>query len=731
MNLNPAKSISKLKQSVPADILFGKEIHENNSSEQFLLSMYDSVQASIFVVDVLEDGDFCYLALNPTHEQWVGMRSEELRGKRPEDILSPIDAVRVRQRYTDCVYFGKTISYEQCLQFKGISTWWSTTLTPLRDANSRIYRLIGTSRNITPSIQAEQTFTEQAEQQRLLESIAQRIHQCQDLDIILERTVTEIRQCLQSDRVLIYHSQPDGSGLIIAESTITANDSLLGKNIHDPCFNATNQERYRRGCIQAVEDIYAVGLHPCLRNFLESLQVKANLVVPILLQQDLWGLLIVQQCRQTRQWQQPEIELLKQMATQMGIAIQQTKLHQQIELQKRQAQDHKNFVSYITILLRDNLGTTQVLPLVTEELAKLLNLERCQIELYNQDYTLATVTWEYTTSLPRHQGLTRQIADFGKIYQPLLQKQPHQSLEIVPGSYAKLLIVSQLAVPIFDARSIWGNIWLIKSSQEAFAEWEIDLVQLLASQCAIALHQSQLYEITQTQQRELETRERLKNEFLKTLSQELRTSVTSISLAAQTLENIITIDAELASQLLEILQTECGRESKLINHLLTLTYLKTQPAPPTLITIDLETWLPPIVQSFRDLTSCQGQQLNLEIGTGLPPLETDITDLERIVTELLNHACKCTPPGESIRVAATRKADIVQISFTNSGVEMNSQELLQIFQPFYRLAKNEPWKSSETGLELAIVQTMVQHLGGLIHAESTANQITFTLEFPL
>jgi PAS domain S-box-containing protein len=743
MNVNPVEAIPELKNQSSPQIIFGTEV-----DEQFLLSMYDSVEASIFVVDVLEDGDFRYFALNPTHERWIGIRSEELRGKKPEDILSPVDAARVRQHYADCVQFGKTISYEQCLQFQGTSTWWSTTLTPLRDGNSRIYRLIGTSSKITPAKLAEAAKTFPAERERLLEGISHQIRQAQDLEVILQQTVQEIRPLLESDRVLIYQFISKNQGVVTAESTLTAT-SLLGYDFQDFCFTAKQHQRYRRGFIHVVEDIYAAGLHPQQIELFANLQVRANLVVPILLQQDLWGLLIVQNCHQPRQWQQPEIDLLKQTATQIGIAAQQAALYQQVrqlqtqlELQQQQhrtqlqqVQNFQALVRRLTEQIRDSQNQTQILQTIVEELAQLLKLERCQIELYNPSQTLATVSCEYTTSLPHCQGLTRQIADFAAVYQPLLQKQPLQSWEIVPGWHPELLIVTQLACPIFDAQGILGNIWLIRPTQAAFAELEIALVQQVASECAIAIRQAQLYQTTKSQQGELEKRERLKNEFLRTLSHELRTPVTSISLAAQTLESLLTpngiLDKELVPQLLQILQTECGRESKLINDLLTLTYLKTEPAPPTLIAIDLQTWLPPIVESFRQLTSCQRQQLNLEISADIPPLETDITDLERIVSELLNHACKCTPEGEAITISAYLKAGVVQLSFRNSGVEIKSHELGQIFQPFYRIAKNAPWKSSDTGLELALVKTMVKHLGGSIVAESAGNAITFTLKFPL
>lgn len=748
MNINPAESTIKLTKLSPPQILFGSEVDDKSSSEQFLLSMYDSVQASIFVVDVLEDGDFRYVALNPTHERWIGIRSDELRGKKPEDILSPIDAARVRQHYAECVHFGQTISYEQCLQFQGVPTWWSTTLTPLRDAN-RIYRLIGTSSNITPVKQAEQGVGLQVERERLLEAIAGRIHQFVELETILHQTTIELRQFLNCDRVLIYRFEADGSGVIIAESTVTASDPLLRKKITDPCFSGKHREHYERDCIQVVEDIYAAGLHPCHIDFLASLQIRANLVVPIFKEQDMWGLLIAQHCHQSRQWQQTETDLLKQLATQIGIAARQAELDQQIkdleaklELQKQkhtnQLQQVRNFealVQRMTEQIRDSLEQPQVLQTVTQELAELLNLARCQIELYSTCQTLVTITYEYTTNLPQSQGLTRQIADRLEVYQPLLQKQPLQFLEIVPGWQPNLLVMSQMACPIFDPQGILGNIWLTRPTQEGFDKFEIELVQQVGNECAIAIRQAQLYEKNQAQVKELEKRDRLKNQFLRNLSQELRTPITSISLAVQTLESVLTpeeiSDIEIVPQLLQILHNECGRESKLINDLLTLTYLEAEPEPPTLIAIDLQSWLHPIVESFRDLTNCQGQHLNLSIDHALPPLETDITDMERIITELLNHVCKYTPAGEFVTVSAHLITDAVELNISNSGLELTSNELSRIFEPFYHLSKHDPWKHSGTGLELALVQKMVRHLGGSIYVESGAGQTTFTIKFPL
>lgn len=571
---------------------------------------------------------------------------------------------------------------------------------------------------------------------QLIGAIAQKICQSLDLDTILAQTVTEIRRFLLSDRVLIYRLESDGGGTIVAESTIAPGIPLLGKNIQDSCFSEKHVERYKRGCIQIVEDIYAAGLHPCQIDFLASLQVRANLVVPILFGQDLWGLLITQHCCQPRQWQQTEIDLLKQLATQIGIAIQNAQLHQQVQYLQSQLklQQSEAVVRYITELIRDRLDAEEVLKRVTSELARVLQVERCQIELYNANHTIATIAHEYATIPPPCQKMTRQVADFPELYQPLLQKQPLQVGEVVRGWNPRLVVMTQLACPIFDAQAVMGNIWLTKATQKVFEEWEIQLVQQVANQCAIAIRQARLYQLAQTQVSELEKLENLKHEFLRSLSHELRTPITSISLAVQTLEAIINqetvLDTELVSQLLQILHNECERESKLINDLLMLTYLEAEAETLTVIVIDIKTWLPPIIESFRELTTCQQQQLILHIADELPLLETDITDLERIMTELLNNACKYTPAGETITVAVSATPQVVQISISNSGVQIATNELARIFDPFYRIPKHDPWKYGGSGLGLALVQKLAKHLKASIRVESTAASTTFTLLLP-
>ncbi len=117
--------------------------------------------------------------------------------------------------------------------------------------------------------------------------------------------------------------------------------------------------------------------------------------------------------------------------------------------------------------------------------------------------------------------------------------------------------------------------------------------------------------------------------------------------------------------------------------------------------------------------------------TLLPSIISDSASVERIVAELLNNACKYTPPHEHITLIARANKEKIQLKVCNSGVEIPQQELKRIFDKFYRLPSHDPWKQGGTGLGLALVQKLSEQLGGGIQAESSKGKTCFTIELPL
>lgn len=187
-----------------------------------------------------------------------------------------------------------------------------------------------TASNQTASSSLQQLFT-QTRREQIVAEISQQIHASLDLEEIFQVTVKEIREFLDTDRVVLYRFQEDWSGKIVTESVGESWNSLLNQEINDPCFQTKSAPLYSNGRVLAIEDIETAEMTPCYREMLRSFQVRGNLVIPILHQENLWGLLISHHCRSSRHWEPTEVNLLKQLATQVGVAIHQAELYQQLQ----------------------------------------------------------------------------------------------------------------------------------------------------------------------------------------------------------------------------------------------------------------------------------------------------------------------------------------------------------------------------------------------------------------
>ncbi|WP_448574029.1 sensor histidine kinase [Trichothermofontia sp.] len=264
----------------------------------------------------------------------------------------------------------------------------------------------------------------------------------------------------------------------------------------------------------------------------------------------------------------------------------------------------------------------------------------------------------------------------------------------------------------------------------------LDSTLLVANQCAIALRQSRLYQTAQAQVQELERLNRLKDDFLSTVSHELRTPMSNIKMATQMLEvslqalGIFDDKTNVINRYFTVLRDEGQREINLINDLLDLARLDAGREVPTRTPLDLRSFLPYLAEPFIERTRSQQQHLVLHIAADLPPLATDPAYLERIVTELLNNACKYTPAQETITLMAQVIPTGTEIRVSNSGVEVPAAECDRIFDKFYRIPNNDPWKHGGTGLGLALVQKLTTSLGGTIQAESHDRQVHLIVQFP-
>ncbi|BAZ28626.1 diguanylate cyclase with PAS/PAC and GAF sensors [Cylindrospermum sp. NIES-4074] len=219
-------------------------------------------------------------------------------------------------------------------------SWVSINSQPLfKPDESKPYAVVASFTDITVRKQAELALQQQTERERMILAIAQHIRQSLDLEQILNTTVAEVRHFLQTDRVVIYRFNPDWSGVVVTESVAFGWQPILNREIIDNYFVETQGRSYQQGMVKVIPDIYTPGFSDCYVELLAQLQVRAKLVVPILQGNALWGLLVAHHCSAPREWQPWESQLLQQLATQVAIAIQQSELHQQLQLANQQLQN--------------------------------------------------------------------------------------------------------------------------------------------------------------------------------------------------------------------------------------------------------------------------------------------------------------------------------------------------------------------------------------------------------
>ncbi len=184
--------------------------------------------------------------------------------------------------------------------------------------------------NLELQVQQRTTQLQQAlDYTKVLGKILNQIRSTLDVTTILSTIAREVRSLLSTDRVVMYQFTSEGEGVVIVEDRRDNWPSALGIRGPGECFPENYRRLYLQGRVYTIHDISQENLSSCHQEFLQQLQVKASIVVPILSKTGLWGLIIVHECLGPRLWQSSEIDFLQNLASQAAIAIQQAELYQE------------------------------------------------------------------------------------------------------------------------------------------------------------------------------------------------------------------------------------------------------------------------------------------------------------------------------------------------------------------------------------------------------------------
>ncbi len=535
----------------------------------------------------------------------------------------------------------------------------------------------------------EQALRQQVERERLVMEIAQRIRRSLNLEEILSTTVSEVRQFLQSDRVFIYRFDPDWSGSVVVESVASGWLPIQGTRAKDSFFlEAAGRECYKQGRIQAIADIYTAGLSKCHLDLLTRLQIRANLVVPIVQGEQLWGLLVANHCSEPREWQPLELNLLQNLATQLAIAIHQSTLFEQVQTELAERKRSEETIRQQAALLDITSDAIFVQALDNQILSWNKGAERLYGWSAVEALGMSGDELLVQDSSPQLQELQKIVTDRG-----LWQGELHQ----VTKDDKEILVESH---------------WTLMRDQQGQPK-SILIVNT---------------DITQKKQLERQFLHAQRLESLGTLAgsiaHDLNNMLTPILAVAQLLQLKLPNTDEPTHRLLKMQETNAKRGAALVKQM--LSFARRTEGKRTVLQIKhllLE------IKQIASQTFPKSIEFYTDIEPELWPMRADATQLHQVVMNLCVNARDAMPDGGTLSICAenflidenytqmnldARVGPYVAITISDTGAGIPPELLERIFEPFF--TTKEVGKG--TGLGLSTVNGIVKNHGGFINVYS-------------
>jgi two-component system sensor histidine kinase/response regulator len=276
--------------------------------------------------------------------------------------------------------------------------------------------------------EAKRAFWQMAEREKTLFRVIQRMRQTLDLSTIFSATTQELRQALHCDRVAVYQFYPDWSGEFVSESVaegwisllpaqpelnlnqVTANEEqcILKKLeqtreqleesylFEDTYLKENEGGIYRQGgSYRCVSNILEAGFSECYLSLLQRIQAQAYAIVPIFCGKKLWGLLAAYHNAAPHQWQETEVQILAQVSSQLGVAVQQAELLNRTQEQAQELGRAKEAADAA------NRAKSEFLANMSHELRTPLNAILGFAQLMSDDQSLSPEQREYTNIINR------------------------------------------------------------------------------------------------------------------------------------------------------------------------------------------------------------------------------------------------------------------------------------------------------------------------------------------
>jgi GAF domain-containing protein/anti-sigma regulatory factor (Ser/Thr protein kinase) len=464
--------------------------------------------------------------------------------------------------------------------------------------------------------------------------------------------------------------------------------------------------------------------------------IRSLLVVPMLKEGEPIGALAIYR-REVRPFTDKHIELLTNFAAQAVIAIENTRLldelHQRTDDLSESLQQQTATADVLKVISHSTFDLQSVLDTLAESAVRLCESDRSVIRRRDGDTYPVAATYGFS---PEQRGFREQYLktpNTGSIFgRTLVEGRTVHIPDVEAAHIANVAGVrAGLGVPLKREGNVIGVLTVVRSEPRAFTKKQIELVETFADQAVIAIENVRLFDEIQDKSRQLAEASQHKSQFLANMSHELRTPLNAIlGYAELILDNVYGDTSDKMREVLDRIQRNGKHLLGLINDVLDLSKIEAGQLNLSLAEYSLTDVVQSVYSAVEALAKEKHIALKAEVAPNLPAARGDERKLTQVLLNLVGNAIKFTDTGEvAIKASAANGSFTVAVRDTGPGIA--EAEQAKIFEEFQQADSSITKKKGGTGLGLAIAKRIVELHGGRIWVESSPGRgSTFSFTLP-
>jgi signal transduction histidine kinase len=464
---------------------------------------------------------------------------------------------------------------------------------------------------------------------------------------------------------------------------------------------------------------------------------RATLVVPLLREGKATGAILVRR-REPRPFTEGQIRLLETFADQAVIAIENTRLLNEL---RESLQQQTATADVLKVISRTAFELQPIFDTLVENAVRLCEAERAFLFRFDgkllrsaASYNVSPELREFVDKNPiapgRHSISARAAFERRTVHVPDIQVDPEYAYAVRD----ERPIRTKLAVPMVKGDDLIGTITIYRLELKPFTDKQIALVETFADQAVIAIENVRLFEEIQDKNQQLAQASQNKSQFLSSMSHELRTPLNAIiGLTEMMATNAARFGTEKALEPLRRVNAAGKHLLDLINEILDLSKIEAGKLELNVEAIDLARLIDEVIGTAGQLAEKNQNRLIVEAPENVGALAVDSMRVKQILLNLLSNACKFTKEGEvTLRVRKVADGrDWIELAVADSGIGMIAEQQAKLFQDFTQADSLTARRYGGTGLGLAISRKLARMMGGDVTVASELGKgSVFTVRLP-